>query len=91
MVANNVVFLWIPAYSLYRVSLHTNVFENIDFFVVHCMQSPLFLSLYEVAPESGGLFKLSFMEREMLLTIFLFQVSDHHLFMPGVVSRHTVS
>ena len=90
MVANPFPFLWIPAYSLYRVSLHSNVFQSIDFFVVLCMQYSLFLSLYEVAPESSGLFRLSLMEREMLLAIFLYQVSDHHLFKSGVVSRLTL-
>ena len=38
----------------------------------------------------GGLFKLSFTRKEMLLTILLLQVPDPHLFKSCVVSRFTL-
>ena len=47
-------------------------------------QSPIFLFLFSCSSARRGLLKLSCTGRAKHLTIFLFQVSDHHLFQSGV-------
>ena len=91
-VANPVPFRWILAYFLDRVFIpRSSLLESIDLFVVICTQTPLFLFWCPLTCSSrcssvrGGQFKLSFTRTEMLLTIFLFQGSDHHILKSGAV------
>ena len=80
---NPVLFLWIHAFSLGRVSIDTSPRERWPS-VDHCMQSSIFsLALglpFGCSSARGGVSKLSFTRREMLLTRFLFEEPDQHVF-----------
>ena len=85
-----VVESWTVACSLDGVSFHTYLLESIDLLFVQCTQYPLFIFFFlRLARQGRALFKSSSTRREMLLTIFLFYVSDHHLAKSCVVSRFT--
>ena len=74
--------------SFLGVVFHSTLFPSRALtFLVYCTQCPQFLfpfPLFLPSPACcstrGGLFKLSFTKREMLVTNFLFEVPDHHLF-----------
>ena len=86
-VANPFLFLGVLAYSLDRVSFHTDLLESIDLLLsilrnFHCFFFPLPLDflLAAVAPEVS-FSKLSFFtRRENASHEFVFQVSDRDLF-----------